>query len=507
MNYKKLFNAFIPVMVVATLANEVSGQSFKKIEKGTPSDSVAAMAGRVVPSPRQVAWQELEVTCFFHFGINTFYDLEWGNREERAEMFNPTAFDANQWAQATKAAGARMMLCLAKHHDGFCLWPTRYTDFSVKSSPWKNGKGDLIGELAAAAHANNLKFGIYLSPWDIHSPVYGTDEYNELFKNQLRELLTNYGKVDEVWFDGACGEGANGKRQVYDWEGYYKVIRELQPDAVIAVMGPDVRWVGTESGYGRTTEWSVVPASAAVLDDIARSSQQTPGNGAFLPVGNMMEADLGSREKIANAEGLIWYPSEVDVSIRPGWFYHEKEDTLVKSPEKLVDIYYSSVGRNSLLLLNLPADKRGLIHQNDLRSLRGMKTILDQTFAQNFVKDAVCTTNNDVVANLTDSLTQTFWSPEGDQTTGTLEILFSKPVTFDRVLLQENFREGQRVERFVIEAIIDGHWLPVASGTTIGYKRILRTEPATTTRLRLRILSARSCPQIGSFGLFKAPEW
>ncbi|PKP18218.1 MAG: alpha-L-fucosidase, partial [Bacteroidetes bacterium HGW-Bacteroidetes-22] len=320
MLFKKTWIVAIVVSLIYFQLNtgyaQSANRSYITVSEVEPLDSIVKKAAHVVPAPRQVMWQELELTCFYHFGINTFYNYEWGNKEQMAEMFNPTAFDANQWAVAAKSAGARMMLCLAKHHDGFCLWPTKYTDFSVKSSPWKNGKGDLIDELSKAARTHGLKFGIYLSPWDIHSPVYGTDEYNEVFRNQLRELLTGYGQIDEVWFDGACGEGPNGKRQVYDWEGFYKVIRELQPQAVIAVMGPDVRWVGTESGYGRTTEWSVVPASAAVLEDIALSSQQNPGNGAFLPVGNMMDEDLGSRDKLSKAEGMMWYPSEVDVSIR-----------------------------------------------------------------------------------------------------------------------------------------------------------------------------------------------
>lgn len=492
---------------INTIPAQPVNRSFVSVNKGEPLDSIVKKAANVVPSPRQVMWQELELTCFYHFGINTFYDCEWGNKEQKAEFFNPTAFDANQWAMAAKTAGAGMMLCLAKHHDGFCLWPTKYTDFSVKSSPWKGGKGDLIDELSKAAHAQGLKFGIYLSPWDIHSPLYGTDEYNEVFRNQLRELLTGYGRIDEVWFDGACGEGPNGKRQVYDWEGYYKVIRELQPHAVIAVMGPDVRWVGTESGYGRTTEWSVVPASSAVLEDIALSSQQNPGNGAFMPVGNLMDEDLGSREKLVKADGMMWYPSEVDVSIRPGWFYHEREDSLVKSAEKLVDIYYSSVGRNSLLLLNLPADRRGLIHENDIRSLRGMREILDATFSRNLLEGGTSESGGEIVNLLTDRNTTTYWSPENYNSTGEFTINLSRKQYFDRVLLQENFREGQRVEQFVVEAEINGEWITVTQGTTIGYKRLLRFEPVSARRIRLRILAGRACPQIGSFGLFKAPEW
>jgi alpha-L-fucosidase len=474
-------------------------------------DSLLTVAAHICPSPRQVAWQDLEFTCFFHFGINTFYDLEWGRKDQKAEMFNPAALDLRQWAKVTREAGARMMIILAKHHDGFCYWQTKYTDFSVKSSPWKDGKGDLVGEAAEACREFGLKMGIYLSPWDIHSPLYGTEAYNEYFKNQLRELLTQYGEISEVWFDGACGEGPNGKRQVYDWNGFYQVVRELQPKAVIAIMGPDVRWVGTESGYGRETEWSVIPVPADVLDQIAASSKVTTGNGTFVPPDDMYQQDLGSREKIRNARGWIWYPSEVDVSIRPGWFYHASEDSLVKSPEKLVDIYFSSVGRNSVLLLNLPADRRGLIHENDIQSLQGMRHILQEMFAENIARKSrikVSEQNpHSAPSAMLDNDNHSYWTPTKNVPGTWVELRFHTPVRFDCLMLQENFREGQRVEEFSLEVYDNGRWGEVTRGTTIGYKRLLKCGPVTAKRIRLNIHSSRGIPQIATFGLYLSPTF
>lgn len=409
-------------------------------------ETIALKAAHVVPSPRQAAWQELEFTVFLHFGINTFNNREWGRKGDDPAVFNPTQLDARQWARTAKAAGAKLMIITAKHHDGFCLWPSEYTDFSVKSSPWKNGKGDVVAEVAAACRAEGLKLGIYLSPWDMNSPLYGTEEYNTHFEDQLRELLTQYGVVSEVWFDGACGEGPNGKKQVYDWAGYYRVIRELQPDAVIAITGPDVRWVGNESGDGNETEWSVVQDST----------------------------------------GLRWYPSEVDVPIRPGWFYHPSEDSLVKCPEELVEIYFRSVGRNSVLLLDVPPDTRGLIHGNDVRSLLGMRAILDSTFSINLAEKAGV-------------------KPLKKDLPGSAEYDLGGERTFDCLLVQEDFRSGQKVASFCLEAYTGGKWKEVCRGTTIGYKRLVRFEPVTARFVRLRILQSRDRAVITNFGLYRTP--
>ena len=332
--------------------------------------------------------------------------------------------------------------------------------------------------------------------------------YNEHFRNQLRELLTNYGEIAEVWFDGACGEGPNGKRQVYDWQSYYRLIRELQPSAVIAIMGPDVRWVGTESGYGRETEWSVVPDVLQNLDAIAAGSQQNPVDGAFVPA-DLTADDLGSREKIARAKALIWYPAETDVSIRPGWFYHADQDDRVKTPEKLVDIYYSSVGRNSVLLLNIPPDKRGRIHANDVKSLQGMRKILDQTFASNLLSRAVVQASSERPGHsgtsAVDNDNGTYWTPGEGVSSATLECVLPPSQVFDRALLQECIRVGQRVERFHLDAWDGTTWKTFAQGTTIGYKRLLRFPAVTAAKVRLVIDESRTSPTLSTFGLFKAP--
>jgi alpha-L-fucosidase len=363
--------------------------------------------------------------------------------------------------------------------------------------------------LADACRQTGLKLGLYLSPWDMHEPTYGdSPKYNEYFKNQLRELLTNYGEVAEVWFDGACGEGPNGKRQVYDWEGYYKVIRELQPNAVIAIMGSDVRWVGNEKGYARLSEWSVLPLTAQDQTIIAEHSQKIDG---FVPK-DKRDKDLGSREKIFQAEHLVWYPAEADVSIRPGWYYHPEQDDQVKSIRDLLDIYYASVGRNSVLLLNLPPDKRGLIHENDAKRVFELCKVLDATFDQNLalnvnVKANQVRQNNSEFypENIVDDNKDTYWST--DDWTTTAEIVFDlgQNRTFNRAMLQEYIKVGQRVEEFVLQAWSDEQWKTFAKGTTVGYKRLLRFEDMTTRKVRLLINQSRVCPTLSNFGLYYQP--
>ena len=479
------------------------------IRPGETMESIIAKAAHVTPSPRQMAWQEREFIAFTHFGMNTFTDREWGDGKESPSLFNPTALDARQWARVVRDAGMKMIIVTAKHHDGFCLWPTKYTGHSVRNSPWRDGKGDVVGEIAAACKEFGLKFGVYLSPWDRHEPCYGdSPKYNEHFRNQLRELLTNYGTVDEVWFDGACGEGPNGKRQVYDWQSYYKLIRELAPQAVIAIMGPDVRWVGTETGVGRETEWSVLPDIAKDVDSIASRSQQNPVDGAFNP-GDLMQADLGSREKLRSARTLVWYPAETDVSIRPGWFYHGNQDLQVKSPGELVDIYYSSVGRNGQLLLNIPPDRRGLIHENDVSHLMGMKTILDRTFAVNLCSGAkvkaTSARKSYPAVYASDRSNATWWMPAEGAFAPSLEWTFPEARTFDCLLLQERIQIGQRIEKFRLEAWSGGTWKEVVRGTTVGYKRLLRFPAVTSTRVRLVIDESRTSPTLSTVGLFKTP--
>jgi alpha-L-fucosidase len=506
----RLLALFILFQVTAAelLPQAIIPGHFIVIDPADSPGSILEKAASVCPSPRQVAWQVKEFSLFIHFGINTFTDQEWGRgvKEEGAALFNPEQLDARQWVRVAQEAGARQLIVVAKHHDGFCLWPTAWTEYSVKRSPWRDGKGDLIAEVAAACREAGLALGVYLSPWDISSPLYGSDAYNTYFKNQLRELLTGYGEIAEVWFDGACGEGPNGKRQVYDWRGYYTLIRELQPRAVIAVMGPDVRWVGTESGEGRETEWSVIPLSASTVDDSAESSGRVD-DGVFVPIDDVMQADLGSREKFQGAKTLAWYPSEVDVSIRPGWFYHAAQDSQVKSPQQLVDIYYTSVGRNSHLLLNVPPDRRGLIHEGDICALRTMKAILDETFARNIASGARAASRSmGRLSALVDDDPATAWVPEGGVTDPVVEFDLGREESFNRLLLEENFRCGQRVEAFVLDVKGPGGWVEVVRGTTIGYRRLLRFPRVVAREVRLRILESRSTPQIASFGLFQASQ-
>lgn len=467
----------------------------------TPQE-IIRKAANCTPSLRQFRWQQLELTAFFHFGINTFTDREWGDGKEDLSQFNPSKLDARQWVRVAGEAGIRQVILTAKHHDGFCLWPSKYTDHTIAHTPYKDGHGDIVREVADACHARGMGFGIYLSPWDRNSPAYGDSaKYNTLFMQMLTELLTNYGKVDEVWFDGANGEGPNGKKQVYAFEAWYHLIRKLQPQAVIAVMGPDVRWVGTESGVGRLTEWSVLPVNASQQESIAAGSQK---DATFAPLGDLMSEDLGSRAQLLKAKGLIWYPAETDVSIRPGWFYHAAEDDKVKSPETLMDIYFSSVGRNSQLLLNIPPDKDGLISDADIRSLQGWKKYRDATFGANLAKGAVIHCANGTGAKaMLDGRLHTWWTTRGNDTTATIELLLAGQKTFDVLLLQENILIGQRVEKFVVECPEGDGWKTIAEGTTIGYKRLLKFPPVTARRLRLRILSSRLNPTIAEFGIYK----
>jgi alpha-L-fucosidase len=435
--------------------------------------------------------------------MNTFTGKQWGDGNEDPALFNPTSLDVNQWLSTCREAGIRQVILTCKHHDGFCLWPSKYTEHSVANSPWKNGKGDLVRELADACREMELGFGVYLSPWDRNSPVYGdSPRYNAYFLNQLRELLTQYGKIDEVWFDGACGEGPNGRRQVYDWEAYYSLIRELQPEAVIAIMGPDVRWVGTETGYGRETEWSVVPLEAQNRESIAEGSQKDVD---FVPANDFRKEDLGSRSLIKQAKALVWYPAETDVSIRPGWFYDPAQDTMVKSPEKLLDIYFHSVGANSVLLLNLPPDKRGLIHENDVEALRGLKALLDQLFAENFAGKARLRSDGRNEQALLDSNNASYWTTRKERETGMIEITLPGARTSDVLALQENIRIGQRIEKFRLEYLDEGEWKLAAEGTTVGYKRLLRFEPVTARDFRLVIEASRLNPTLSELGLYKLP--
>jgi len=505
-----LFFLFLVILLTLRCRKSEIPGNFILIEPDDSPEDVVRKAAQVVPSARQLSWQEMEFTGFLHFTVNTFTDREWGTGKEEPALFNPVELDARQWVRVCKDAGMKQLILTAKHHDGFCLWPSRQTEHSVKNSPWCDGKGDVVREVSDACQEAGLKFGVYLSPWDRHEPTYGNSPaYNSFFKNQLRELLTEYGPISEVWFDGACGEGPDGKRQVYDWEGYHRLIRRLQPQAVIAIMGPDVRWVGTETGYGRETEWSVVPILPQEWKSLPDDLFQHPYSIRFIPRGDRVEADLGSREKLKSATALAWYPSEVDVSIRPGWFYHPSQDSQVKTPEKLVDIYYSSVGRNSLLLLNIPPDHRGLIHENDGKSLQGMRTILEATFKTNFAHLAKTTASseqrNHRALNTVDQDKDTYWASEEAAKSATLEFELKEEKIFNRALLQEYIPKGQRIEEFLLQAWNGTNWETFARGTTVGYKRLLRFPPVTAKKIRLIISSSRAAPSLSEFGLFKSP--
>ena len=435
------------------------------------------MAARLVPTPQQYAWQQMELTAFLHFGINTFTGREWGDGKEDPALFNPSELDAGQWVKSLKNAGFKMVILTAKHHDGFCLWPTATTKHSVASSPWKNGQGDVVKELRKACDKYDMKFGVYLSPWDRNAECYGdSPRYNEFFVRQLTELLTNYGEVHEVWFDGANGEGPNGKKQVYDWDAFYKTIQRLQPKTVMAIMGDDVRWVGNERGLGRETEWTATVLTPGIY---TRSQENNKRLGVFGKA-----EDLGSRKILEKATELFWYPSEVDVSIRPGWFYHAEEDGKVKSLKHLSDIYFQSVGYNSVLLLNIPPDRRGLIHEADIKRLKEFADYRQQTFADNRVKNG----------------RKCWCATSGSEIVYTLKAKSE----INLVMLQEDITKGQRVEAFTVEALTDKGWKEVGKGTTIGYKRMLRFPVVKASQLRVKIVECRLTAHINQVAAYYA---
>lgn len=464
-------------------------------------------AAMVKPSQRQLAWQQMEFNGFIHFTINTFTDREWGLGDEDPAIFNPRELDTDQWVTVCKAAGMKGLILTCKHHDGFCLWPSQYTEHSVKSSPWRDGQGDLVREVAESCRRAGLKLGIYLSPWDRHEKTYGDSAlYNEYYQKQLRELLTGYGEIFCVWLDGACGEGPNGKRQVYDWDGYYRVIRELQPRAVIAVCGPDIRWCGNEAGHCRKSEWSVVPAVLRDAEKVAERSQKED-TGEFSKRINSGDEDLGSREAIQSAGELVWYPAEVNTSIRPGWFYHAREDSQVKPAEELLELYYNSVGGNANLLLNIPPDPRGLIHENDAACLQRFGRALEDAFTLNLAQTALAVASDSFnqyeANNILDPNPDTFWRPREGTEAAWLEIDLNRKQTFDKIVLMEHIESsGQRVESFTLEIRGSHGWQTLYEGTVIGYKRICRFPCVTTRYLRLRINRSRWYPTITYLGVF-----
>ncbi|MDE6322487.1 MAG: alpha-L-fucosidase [Paramuribaculum sp.] len=434
---------------------------------GADSAARVDMASRVVPTPRQMAWQELELTAFLHFGINTFTDREWGDGQEDPATFNPVMADCDQWVRTLGDAGFKMVILTAKHHDGFCLWPTSTTAHSVASSPWSDGRGDVVRDLREACDRYGMKLGLYLSPWDRNAECYGDSErYNSMFVAQLTELLSNYGKIDEVWFDGACGEGPNGKKQEYDWARFKSVIEKLQPDAVTAIMGDDVRWVGNENGTGRLTEWSVTPKMPGILPGAEEYNSRLGLND--------MGGDLGSRGLLCKADGVRWWPSEVDVSIRPGWFYHDREKP--KSLRRLAEIYLNSVGRNSVLLLNVPPDRNGLIASSDSTRLIELRHWLDSNFGTSLLGDV-----------------------DLDKCRGTLKT----PGEINCVELGEDISKGQQIESFDVEVLTPDGWHKAARGTTVGYKRILTFAPVEASEVRIVVTGSRGNVTLRSMGAYR----
>lgn len=453
-----------------------------------------------VPSARQLQWHQMEFYGMIHFGLNTFTDQEWGFGDESPALFNPTAFDADQIVGAAKSAGMRGLILVCKHHDGFCLWPSQFTEYSVKASPWREGKGDVVREVSDACRRQGLKFGVYLSPWDRNHKDYGRAEYLVYYRNQLRELLTNYGEVFMAWFDGASGgEGYYGgdrrprrvdKRSYYGWPETWELVRQLQPHALMfSDAGPDVRWVGNEVGYAPDPCWYTLDVKG-----------RYPGGPTWhdLPEGQRSGAD--------------WVPPECDVPLRIGWFYHSKEDTHVKSVTKLLQIYYDSVGRGACLNLNISPDRRGLLHENDVRALAELGAVLDATFATNLAIGAkVAATNvrgGDArfePQNLLDNHRDSYWATDDGVTSAEVIIDLGRPATFNVVRLREDLPLGQRVEAFALDQWRDGEWREFFQGGSIGSQRLVRTQPVRTDKARLRITKASACPAVSDVGLFPEP--
>jgi alpha-L-fucosidase len=443
-------------------------------------DALGEAAASVRPSARQLAWQQLGFTAFVHFGMNTFTDREWGDGSEDPATFAPTDLDADQWAATFADAGMRGVILTCKHHDGFCLWPTQSTEHCVRHSPWRDGKGDVVRELADACRKHRLAFGVYLSPWDRNCKAFGTAAYQDVFLQQLRELCSNYGPLFEVWFDGAHCPADDPA--LFDWQRAFRLGRELQPGAVIAITGPDVRWVGNEGGRARAAEWSVLP-----LDD-ADPGAFEESRGAWRALWRLRERnqqdDLGSRQVLRGARRLCWWPAETDVSIRPGWFWHPREDAQVKPWPQIRDLWYAAVGGNSQLLLNVPPDRRGRIAEPDAAALRALGAVLRATFARDLGADALA--KNYAFAR---------------------ELYFQKPQKVSVFDLREDLAGGgQRVEAFRIDVWDGQQWKPLANGGTIGARRLVRVSPTETQGCRCWIEQSRGAPALAHFSVHREPE-
>jgi len=454
-----------------------------------------------LPSEQHLIWHELEYYGFIHFTINTFTDREWGGGEEPPDLFNPSELDVDQWARVAKQSGMTALILTAKHHDGFCLWPSQYTEHSVKNAPWKDGKGDVVKELAEACKKHGLKLGLYLSPWDRNHAEYARPAYVEYYRNQTRELLTNYGEVFETWYDGANGGsgyygGARETRRIdrktyYGWTTTWKLVRDLQPNCIrFSDGGPDIRWVGNERGFGYDPNWATFNRDGRWPGISERNS--------------LWYGDKG---------GTHWVPAEVDVSIRPGWFWHESQNEKVKSLDQLLDIYYASVGLGCNLLLNIPPDRRGLFHEADVERLLELGGVLRETFETDLAKGKPASADNVRGDSdrfgaqlLTDGDRTTYWAANDNVRQAVLEVDFGQPVEFDRVRLQECIQLGQRVEAFEIDARVDGKWQQIGKGETIGPRRIVRTPRVQADRLRVKLTSCLACPTLSTIEVYNSPK-
>jgi len=442
-----------------------------------------------VPTRRQLDWQKLGQYAFVHFGPNTFTGNEWGHGTEAESVFNPKNLDCRQWVRTFKKAGLTGVMITAKHHDGFCLWPSQLSKHTVAQSPWRDGKGDVLKDLSEACRAEGMKFGVYLSPWDRNHPSYGTPEYNKVFEGMLREVLTHYGPVFEVWFDGANGEGPNGKKQVYDWPGFVSVVRQCQPHAVIfSDAGPDIRWVGNEEGHSAPTCWSTIDRE-----------RYHPGTPYYT---ELTEGKEG---------GTDWVPAECDVSIRPGWFYKTSEDSKIKTTDHLVRLWEQSVGHNANLILNVPASTDGVISQFDVDALDRWHDELKATYGHDLAKGAHATADVErghgfEASRVTDGRDTTYWAAPDHENHGVLTLELSQPATFDRVELREPIELGQRIAAFRIEVDSGSGWTELAKGTTVGNRRIIPVPATTSAKVRVTILDSRACPAISTFALYKTAK-
>ena len=486
MNQKKQFSVLV-------LAIFLSANLYGQNKKVTPPSPVYPL-----PNATQLTWADMETNAFVHFNINTFTDREWGYGDESPKLFNPTNENANQWAKTLKETGFKELILTCKHHDGFCLWPSKSTDRSIKASPYKNGKGDIVREASDAAKRYGLKFGIYLSPWDRSRADYGTPAYITYYRNQLKELFTNYGPVFEMWFDGANGGdgyygGAKEKREIdrttyYDWPTTLKMVRKMELNILFfSDAGPGVRWVGNEQGIAGETNWNTINTDSLY-----------PGKSG-------MESYLGS----GDPNGKEWVPAEVDVSIRPGWFYHAREDSLVKTPEKLFEIYLTSVGRGSTLLLNIPPDRTGRFNAIDVKALYGFRALLNKVFANNLAAKAKVNADSYrgnrkqfAPSNINDGNKETYWATDDDVKTGSITIDLPKTSTINYILLQEYMKLGQRVKAFNVAIWRDNTWQKVAEATTIGHKRILKIDPVDTKKIRVNITNSKACPVISNIEVY-----